>query len=238
METSGIDQRRRELLNSLRFARGEYLHNRASQLSGIPGSTLYEWARNRVYVPDFANDGPMAWSYRDLVYLRLLAWLRQVGMDRSVASAQVTRLKLEFSSGEVAWRLFADRNHLIADDERTSRTNGQNILPFEDLSDLFRNFNIEEPIRELRSNPKGVWGPDLVTPSEFTTIVPSVMAGDPCVVETRIPTATIFALRIERGLSSEQVVELYPDLSIASANDAYSLEVKLRGSDRTDAFAA
>jgi hypothetical protein len=61
------------VLHSLRHARGQYKADRAAQLSGIPRSTLYDWQRSDVLVPDFAGASPMAWSYRDLVFVRVLA---------------------------------------------------------------------------------------------------------------------------------------------------------------------
>src|SRR5829696_8281996 len=64
------------VLHALRHPRGRYAADRAAQLSGIPRSTLYDWQRADVYVPDFAGGSPMAWSYRDLVFVRVLAWLR------------------------------------------------------------------------------------------------------------------------------------------------------------------
>jgi uncharacterized protein (DUF433 family) len=226
------------LLYSLRFARGEYSNARTSQLSGIPSSTLYEWSRNDIYVPDFVTDNPKAWSYRDLVYLRLLAWLRQGGMERHTACIQVRQLKNEIAGGATVWRLFADRNSLMVNDERVSRTSGQSILPFEDVSGLFRIFSIFEPIEELRNRLNVTWAPDLIRPSDYTFISPSVMAGDPCIVETRIPTSTIHALHEERGLGMAEIVELYPGITVESAEDAYRLELKLRGDEYPDSTAA
>ena len=47
---------------------------------------LYEWRKEGIYVPDFDAADPTAWSYRDLVYVRLLGWLRNVGMPRPAAT--------------------------------------------------------------------------------------------------------------------------------------------------------
>jgi uncharacterized protein (DUF433 family) len=74
-----------------------------------------------------------------------------------------------------------------------------------------------------------LWAPDLIRPSEHTFISPWIMAGDPCIRDTRIPTASIFALRTERGLSNTQIVALYDDVTMAEAEDAFALENQLRG---------
>lgn len=233
------EQARKIVMYALRHARGRYESGRASQLSGIPRSTVYEWRRSKIYVPDFDAEAPTAWSYRDLVYLRLLAWLRQVGMERHTAANQVSTIKKEVASGREIRRLFASRDTLVADDERTSRVTGHSLLPFDDLFGLFRVFDLLEPIAELGGKElRRLWAPDLVTPSSFTFISPWVMAGDPCVARTRIPTASIHALREERGLESARIVELYPGLTVEAADDAYGLERRLRGQDPPDVATA
>lgn len=59
---------------------------------------------------------------------------------------------------------------------------------------------------------------------------PWVLAGDPASNErTRIPTAGIHSLCVERGLATPEVVELYPGLTVDAAEDAYLLEQRLRG---------
>jgi uncharacterized protein (DUF433 family) len=229
---------RKTVLYALRHARGRYNNARTSQLSGIPSSTLYEWRRNSVYVPDFDSDTPTAWSYRDLIYLRLLAWLRQGGMERHIASQQIGSLKQQIARGHEIQYLYANSETLVADAERVNRITGASLLPFDNLSALFRVFNILEPVRELSNEQRRLWAPDLVQPSLHTFISPWVMAGDPCVAQTRIPTASIHALREERGLESAEIVELYPGLTLEAADDAQLLERRLRGADLPDSSAA
>lgn len=159
-------------------------------------------------------------------------------MNRNVASEQVGLLRAQISKGEELRYLFADRQTLVADDERINRVSGENLLPFSDVSALFRTFDMLEPIAELSQERHRLWAPDLVKPSSFTAISPWVMAGDPCVAQTRIPTAAIHALRIERGLGSADIVELYPGLTFEAAEDAHLLERRLRGADLPAASAA
>jgi uncharacterized protein (DUF433 family) len=87
-------------------------------------------------------------------------------------------------------------------------------------------FDLLEPIKELGEH--ALWGPDLVTPSPYTFISPWVMAGEPCIDQTRVPTATVYALRAERGLDEGRIVALYPALTAESVEDAWSLESRLR----------
>jgi uncharacterized protein (DUF433 family) len=221
------ENQRQELLTAMRHPRGRYSADRASQLSGVATSTVYDWQRNQIYVPDFGGASPMAWSYRDLVYLRLLAWLRQLKMPRPKAADWVAEVKQHVAEGNELRRIRATAESVVFDDETTDRKTGANLLPFDDFTGLLSVFDLLDPVEELGKDP--LWGPDLVTPSTHTYISPWVLGGDPCVENTRIPTSTILALHEERGLSTAQIVELYPGLSTDAAEDAYELEKRLRG---------
>jgi uncharacterized protein (DUF433 family) len=220
-----LEADRRELVQrALRSPRGRYSAERTSQLSGIPKSTVYDWQRNDVYRPDFFHANPMMWSYRDLVYLRLLAWLRNQGMERPVAAGRVTDVRTAVARGDNIRLLRSDGRVLLINDEVDHRFSGENVLP--DLAGLLGEFDLLEPIRELGERP--LWGPDLVAPSERTYISPWVMAGEPCIDETRIPTSTVWTLRTDRGLGVAQIVDLYPGLDQAAVKDAWYLEDRLR----------
>lgn len=222
---SAVDEK--AVMYALRHPRGRYLADRAAQLSGVPRSTLYDWRRESIYVPDFGMTSPVAWSYRDLVYVRLLAWLRQLGMTRPDAAERVHIVKERIAQGARVRMIRSDGRTLLLDDEAQL---GPNLLPFDDFLGLLRRFDLLEPVEELRRRGRDrVWAPDLVTPSDHTHISPWVLAGDPCVAQSRIPTAAIHALRAERGLATADVVDLYPGLTAEAADDAYTLERRLRG---------
>jgi uncharacterized protein (DUF433 family) len=77
-----------------------------------------------------------------------------------------------------------------------------------------------------------IWGPHLLYPTEATRIYPWVMGGEPCVIDTRIPTSTLFALHEERALDEPAIAWLYPELSIERVGDAIRLERALRAGNR------
>jgi uncharacterized protein (DUF433 family) len=211
---------------SLRHARGRYTAERASQLSGVPKSTVYDWQRERIYVPDYAGGTPMAWSYRDLVYLRVLAWLRQNRMPRPIASEHVAKLKAHVAAGHDVTDLWADSRHLGVEGDGAEAFEAPGVL----FPEFLARFDITDALHE-EFRQKHLWGPDLVTPSDLTYISPWVLGGDPCLDGTRIQTASVFTLRTERGLRTEDIVELYPDLDADRVEDAFDLEVRLRGTE-------
>lgn len=220
------NDRRQLVLHALRSPRGRYSAERASQLSGIPSRTIYDWQRTEVLLPDFDNARPMAWSYRDLVYLRLLAWLRQAGMERPRASLLVGAIRWTLARGDRIETVRSDGRIVLVDEEFVNRFDGENVFPLEDVVHMMDEFDLLDPIREVGNRP--LWGPDLITPSLRTYISPWVMAGEPCVQETRIPTSSLYALRLERDLPVARVVELYPGLDAEAVEDAWQLEDRLR----------
>lgn len=229
---------RRTVAYALRHPRGRYAIDRASQLSGVPKSTIYDWRRNAILVPDYVSANPVLWSYRDLVLLRLLAWLRQGGMPRPVAATKTQLVREQLTAGLDIRRVHATRSDVVLQgpDDEAVVDDRENLLPFTDFYELLSTFDLHEPIDELRSSSRPtVWAPHLVTPSEHSMISPFVLAGDPCIAHSRIPTAAIYALRSERALPVDAVVELYPGLSAASVEDATELEGRLRGARLTAA---
>jgi uncharacterized protein (DUF433 family) len=212
------------VLRALHMPRGRYSSTRASQLSAVPRRTLDDWAASGALVPDWSHASPRGWSYRDVVYSRLLAWLRSKGMDRSKASSRVATVKQLLASTDVNPAVHSDGRIVLIGEERSDRFTGQQA--FDGVVELLDVFHLAEPIEGV-SNAE-LWGPSLVHPSEHTFISPWVLRGEPCVKDSRIPTAALFALNIERGLDSGAVAALYPGLSREAVEDALRLERRLR----------
>jgi uncharacterized protein (DUF433 family)/DNA-binding transcriptional MerR regulator len=233
-----------EVLTALRVPRGRYVAERASQLSGIPKSTLYWWARRGVLVPDFANADPMNWSYRDLVLGRLMGWLRMLGMPLGASAERVAlvRSRLPALAEKGAMVVRGDGRSLLLQEQNQDELSGQFL--FEGLVALLPIFDLFAPLgsvdlalttaemdgppEEFPRKPKRAWGPNLVRPSQLTRISPWVMAGEPCIVDTRIPTASIWVLTQERALDMEAISRLYPGVEQTAISQALDLERRLR----------
>lgn len=213
------------VLAAFRRPRGWYSAERAGQLSGVPSRTLYDWAKEGVLPPDYAHARPKGWSYRDLVFVRLLAWLRQKGMERSTAAQRIWDIReIMADSQEQSADLRSDGAVVLLGDESFDRWTGQQV--FEVVAPFLGVFNLLEPIAEL--GRRKLWGPDLLAPSEQTTISPWAMGGEPVVRNTRIPTSGIYALHTNRGLDVSKIVALYPACAPHQVGDAITLESRLR----------
>lgn len=222
---------RQLLVKALRRPRGRYTAQRAAQLAGVPRSTVYDWAREGVVEPDYQRSRPMYWSYRDLVFLRMMAWLRTLGMERRLAVDRISFFRDAFAHMtdlDGFEQIKSDGKSILIGESPVDEVTGAQVLDqgFLAFLDDFR-LVVPAEVEELGSTR--LWGPDLLTPVEHVAIDPWVMGGDPCVYGTRIPTSTIFALMTQRELRPEAIATLYRNaLSEDDIESAANLENALK----------
>jgi uncharacterized protein (DUF433 family) len=113
---------------------------------------------------------------------------------------------------------------LLVGDEALDRFSGQQA--FAGVTGLLDAFSLTEPVEGVSRS--GLWGPSLVRPSAHTRISPFTLGGEPCVAGSRVPTALLRALHVDRGLDAAAIGALYPFLSAAGIADALALEERLR----------
>ncbi len=216
------------LVRALQFPRGRYKASRAAQLSGIPERTVYNWANHDVLVPDFMHESPKMWSYRDLILLRMVYWLRDKGMERSTVAGHVADTRQMMSTGdERAARARSGGDHLHRGGDPVA-VGGQAAL--DEIFEYLDEFTVDKAAHFVAEvEQRTLWGPNLLRPSDRTRISPWVMSGEPCIRDTRLPTSTIYALNRTRALSPVAIMRLYPGINRADVEDALELEAKLRG---------
>jgi uncharacterized protein (DUF433 family) len=227
------DYAKQLLWRCLREPAGEYSTRRAAQLAGIPMRTVSDWAAAGVVEPDYPSNRGRRWSYRDLVLIRLVGWLRSKAVARDIAAERVQALRRAFNEGNDSFSVIrGDGTHLFYGEEDTDRWTGQQTLGDFAL-DLLDRFELSVPRASSDLGARrNLWGPDLIEPSSLTRILPWVQGGEPCVVSTRIPTASIAALVNDRHLNAESVVDLYTVLTVEAVGEAVRLERSVH--DHTD----
>jgi uncharacterized protein (DUF433 family) len=215
------------LRQALVWPRGQYTYTRASQLTGVPERTLHHWAKQGYLIPDFDDFRPKLWSYRDLVFLRMIAWLRVKGMQPSRVIQHVRQVRKLAEDGDLKIGVIRSQGRsVLLEGENVDRLSAEIVFP--ELTEFLPEFDLMAPIGINDFHGK-IWGPNLVRPSRRTSLSPWVMSGEPCLTGTRIPTSTIFALRSDRDLQPEQIVTLYPGTDLEAIRDAIDLESRLRG---------
>ena len=70
-------------------------------------------------------------------------------------------------------------------------------------------------------------GPDLLQPRPLLRIIPGKLHGEPHLVNTRISSATIYALHAD-GFSLAQIREMYPEADPEALSQAVDLEESLQ----------
>lgn len=209
---------------------GAYTAERAAALSGVPKSTVHYWARNGILVPSTSAEKVKLWSYADLCRLRLIQWLRQpkqLGASEEIPATSTRKIRkaleqlrnaaLDIRDADGRYRVFVDEaGHIFIRDSEQNIVDGvaagQLTMP---CLDLYAPFAVG-----------GITGPDLVRPRPALRIIPGRLSGSPHIEHTRLETVAIAALRA-RGLSVDQLKELYPFARKIALRQAIDLEHQL-----------
>jgi uncharacterized protein (DUF433 family) len=215
--------------------RGAYRAERAAALSGVPWSTVHQWARTGVLVPSVSPVRLKLWSYTDLMGLRTIYWLRKrkVGTEGSeippstldavrVALNMLAELDLELWTEEGGPSVRVDGSgRIFVETQDAGPTTAGGLRPLDpDWLDLTAPF--ETPVTRA---------PDLVKPRPHLRIVPGKLSGSPHIFHTRIETITIAALA-DRGFDSAKIQKLYPKVRPVALLEAVDLERQLGENQR------
>lgn len=212
---------------------GAYPADRAAALSGVPKSTVYYWARNGHLVPSVSESNVKLWSYKDLLALRTIYWLRRPKskFEREIAAtsmkkvqralAAIKSLNLElFENGQSVIAVAYDGEILLNHPAGPLQLlDGQ--LVDRDLVDILAPFPVLE----------GSTGPHLQQPRPLLRIMPRKIGGAPHVLDTRVTTEAIFALH-DRGLTDDLVARIFPFLSREQIAQGVDLEEQLQSNLR------
>jgi uncharacterized protein (DUF433 family) len=213
---------------------GCYEASRAAALSGVPKSTVYWWARQEIVVPSISSVQEKLWSYADLMGLRIVSWLRHRkfgehgGQLPASPMPQVRRALMLLAQLDLdlwsprergASPLVVDRAGRIfvrAGDKLLDLRRHPVLLPEEAL-DLTAPFSVN-----------GSRGPDLMRPRPHLRIVPSKVAGEPHLADSRVTTQAVAALGC-RGWVVDDIALFY-GVEQVQVREAIDLEEQLSGS--------
>jgi uncharacterized protein (DUF433 family)/DNA-binding transcriptional MerR regulator len=208
---------------------GAYTADRAAALSGVPKSTLYYWARHGHLHPSVSMN-PRLWSYRDLLALRTIYWLRQPKRAferevRATSMAKVQRALRQIQALDLD--LFDDEQPIVAVTSAGDIVLDQAALPLQLVEGQYLErelINIVGPFEGL----EGTHGPSLTQPRANVRIAPGRISGAPHIAGTRLPTQSIYTLK-QRGFTIDHLAQLYPFASREALDDSIDLEQQLEG---------
>jgi len=209
-------------------APGAYTAERAAALSGVPKSTIHWWARHDILVPQVSSTRVKLWSYADLMSLRVIYWLRRkkttekgTEIPRSSMEAVRRALKSLEKLDVPLWHanestLFVDGAGKIYVKPPAGLQNLDGQREEDAFLDLVAPFTTAE----------GTRGPDLVRPRSELRIVPARIGGSPHIMDTRLETRVLAALR-EDGFDEGAIQRLYPYVTSKQISEALDLEAQL-----------
>lgn len=208
---------------------GCYAAPRAAALSGVPVSTVYNWARLGIVTPNVSPARQKLWSYADLMALRIVYWLRRPKSRRAreVSASPMPQVREALEElekrgldiwAENEWQqgspLRVDlRGRVHLTDGWTAGMSGQTALA--ETLDLLGPF-------EAASK----YGPNLLRPRPRLRIIPGKVSGEPHLEGSRITTLTVAALCRYFG-DMASVAAMYPEVDPEAIPQAYELEKDL-----------
>jgi len=206
---------------------GAYDAERASALSGVPKSTIHYWARTHLLVPSVSVEKVKLWSHADLVGLRLIYWLRRTKTRTLGPSIPPTNMR--------AIRAALAKLRSLPDPQTPESSlwiNGAGRIYLRDTTGapatLDGQLAIEKAINLIApfSTAEGLTGPDLLRPRPELRIVPGKLSGSPHIVDTRLETRALYALKRD-GIEESVIAKLYPFVTPKQIAEALDLESQL-----------
>lgn len=206
---------------------GAYTADRAAALSGVPKSTVYDWARKGLLRPSVSTI-PRLWSFQDLLALRTVYWLRQPKKAFEVEVKRTSMPKVRRALEKLRaldLSLFDEGRPVIGVTLQGDVVIDRQAMPLQLVNGQYLDrelINVLGPFEGL----EGTRGPDLLWPRPTVQILPGKISGAPHVTGTRLPTQSLYALS-QRGFSVEQLAKIYPFASREALVDSLSLEQQL-----------
>jgi uncharacterized protein (DUF433 family) len=209
-----------------------YVADRAAALAGIPKSTLHYWDRAAIWTPSVSRTKVKRWSFSDLLALRLIDWLRREDKPEApsrVPNTSMAKIRQALGSVEHLGDRLVEESVIVSVDSRGGIVIHAGTEVFIPLRHGYaQTVASDEGLDLLRpwSLHPHIIGPDLSEPGPTLRIIPGKLSGEPHVVDTRIPTQTIWGLS-HQGFDSDGIIELYPRLTPENVHDAIDLEERL-----------
>lgn len=182
----------------------------AAALSGATIRQLSYWRQQNILVPEISPRRVVLYSFRDVVALRTVTYLRDSRSLHSIRKA-LNGLKLIGETGHLSsYKLVSHGKKgisLIEGDRALDlvETPGQILL-----REVFDSFPAED-----------IEVPNLFTPRPLISVSPEVRGGHPVVKDTRVPFDLVAGL-VRDGVQPGEVQDFFPTVTAEAARDAVS----------------
>lgn len=187
--------------------------NLTSKLTGVTPHQLRSWSKSGLLVPEIRAKRPPLYSFRDLVALRSIAFLRSETSLQKIHKAFDTLNVLhmvehpsEYSFGTDGKTIFVQGPNAEAID-LVKYPGARTLFTFEEMNEAFVNFRKQEV-------------PSFTAPAPHICVDPARIGGWPAIEGTRIGYDTIADFAGVEDPDVDYVLEYYPYLTVSAVESA------------------
>lgn len=205
-----------------------YPMNLTSVLTGATPSQLQRWRTTGLVVPEVQPFRPPLYSFRDLMLLRSIVFLRAHTSSQKIHRAfnNLRTVKDDLGNAIFAFEHPSEFHFGVDGDtiylgtasgeaiDILKRVGQPTIFSFEDMLAAFSNFK-QAPV------------PELARPSEHLELRPTRMSGWPTISNTRVPYDLIARLVDNKTVFPDDVPDYYPTVSAEAARDAVEFNARV-----------
>jgi uncharacterized protein (DUF433 family)/DNA-binding transcriptional MerR regulator len=193
-----------------------------SILTGATPSQLDTWRRKGLIVPEIRAFRPPLYSFRDLVALRAMVFLRSTMSLQSISRAFANLDVFDLTDHPSTYRFGTDGRTIFVEHPDTGdamdiykRPGQVNLFPFDDIAGTFQNF------REDTVAP-------FYRPAEHVELRPQRRGGWPTIADTRVDYDVIAQLVDGETITVEDVPTYYPTVSVEAAESAVEFDERIQ----------
>lgn len=193
----------------------------AAVLTGTTVPQLRRWRREGVFEPELSVEGGLVYSYRDLMALRAIAFLRaKISLQRIRLAFSVLR-NLDYDEHLSAYTFGADAKSVILKDDEG------NLIELVGHPGQLRLFTFQEIFASFKNLHGGVVVP-FQRPMPNLQVDGSRMGGWPTIRETRIAFDAVASLVDGETITVDNIGHFYPTVTPDAARDAVEFDHMVR----------
>lgn len=182
-------------------------------LTGTTTRQLYSWRSKGVLIPEVQASNPALYSFRDLVAVRTVAFLRSQVSFQKVRKAFDNLRQLDYLDHPSTYRFGTDGKTIAIEDRNGS------VVDLVDQKGQLVMFTLEEIFREF-TNFAGSTVVDFERPLPRLEVNPHRMGGWPTIAGTRVPYDAVSDLLADGYYSPADVEHFFPSIVQEDAEDA------------------